>query len=55
MKKLVLILLTVAAITAFGFISYDTSTDKNNDENSQTFVIKGFEKSGYSESNTASL
>ncbi len=55
MKKLVLILLSVAAITAFGFISNDANSEKNNDENSQIFVIKGFEKSGYSESNTASL
>ncbi|GAB1445481.1 MAG: hypothetical protein KF860_13470 [Cyclobacteriaceae bacterium] len=55
MKKLTLILVSAAAITAFGFISYDAHSEKSKDENSQVIVIKGFEKSGYSESNTGSI
>lgn len=55
MKKYVLILLTAAAITTFGFISYDSKVQSSSDETNDQIVIKGLEKSGYSESNTASL
>ncbi|HPI80496.1 MAG: hypothetical protein M9954_02450 [Cyclobacteriaceae bacterium] len=55
MKKLAFILLSAAAVTTFGFISYDSQPEKNQGDKNQKMVIKGFEKSGYSESNTASL
>lgn len=57
MKKYALILLTLVAVTTFGFISYDSSFQSSNGERNENdqIVIKGLEKSGYSESNTASL
>lgn len=55
MKKIVLVLLTAAAITTFGFVSYDSNNREMSDEINENIIIKGLEKSGYSESNTASL
>ena len=55
MKKLTIISILAVAVSALSFVSYNTTEKPTSNQPNEMTVLKGAEKSGYSESNLGSL